>query len=264
MRSLGFETQCEARAARDGKRVRRMRFAARSALPVSAACVVANGIRETLGALLGAPVAVRLFEPCIPSPEAWTVILHQARLYRVHGNVADAAIVLRAPDAITLAAMLFGESVGDGSLERPLSRIECDVLDRMVGAITGILAAVCGARDGLCAERVAAIRGFVTYFELLVVEPIAARLGIALSRDPAPEAGCILEVGHLAGVDLCASASLDLGTTDLGSVSRLVVGSVVPIAPAQLQRCTLMADGQRLARGSCGVRRGRYALVVGA
>ena len=38
----------------NGRRVRRARFVDRSLLPVAAACVVANGVRETLAALLHA------------------------------------------------------------------------------------------------------------------------------------------------------------------------------------------------------------------
>src|ERR1700734_1263613 len=143
MRSLGFSDPSD----RSGRRLKRARFEARSALPISAACVVANGVRETLSSLLGVPVAMRLFAPSIPSPHAWQAILDNARLYRVRGNVADAAIVLRAADANGLSAALFGES-GNGAAQRSLSPIECDVLDRMVASIAANLGAVCGPRNG--------------------------------------------------------------------------------------------------------------------
>ena len=115
------------------KAVRAARFETRSMLPISAACVVANGVRETLSSLLRVSVGVRLFEPSIPSPQAWPAILERARLYRLRGHVADAAIVLRPVDAAALAAALFGESHPAGA--RDLSPIECDVIDRMVSTI---------------------------------------------------------------------------------------------------------------------------------
>lgn len=246
-----------------GKHIRRACFESRSALPVSAACVVANGVRETLGSLLGRAVAMRLFEPSIPAPRAWLSILRDARIYRVRGSVADAAVVLRGPDAAVLAAALFGEPHAADPM-RALSPIECEVLDRMVNTVAANLGAVCGARDGHPVERVNALDGFVTYFELLIDEPIAARIGIALSREPSPEARGSLEPGHLAGVRLTALASLDLGKIEAALVARLAVGAIVPVEPAGLNRCSLTAHGRSVAHGSCGVRNGRYAFYVSA
>ncbi len=263
MKKLGFGVALERRA--DGgaaSRVRRARFEARSSLPVSAACVVANGIRETLSSLLGESVSLRLFEPTIPTPEVWSAILRDARIYRVRGSVADAAVVLRAPEAVPLAAALFGESPRAAVLQRVLSPIECDVLDRMISAIAANLGAVCGACEGHTVERVVALDGFTSYFDLLIEKPVASRIGIAVSREPLTEARSALEIGHLAGVRLTACASLDLGKTEAAAVARLVVGAMIPIEPARLHRCSLTAHGCRLARGSCGVKHGRYAFCA--
>jgi hypothetical protein len=181
VKSLGFETTLESRHTAPGtKRIRRARFERRSLLPISAACVVANGVRETLSSLLCAPAGLRLFEPVIPEPGAWSRIVEKARLYRVNGNVADAAIVLREADAIALIAALFGESHLPALTARELSPIENDVLDRLVNAIAANLSAVCGAREGHFVERVGRVAEFVTFFELLLEEPVAARIGIAL------------------------------------------------------------------------------------
>ncbi len=206
---------------------------------------------------------MRLLEPSIPAPPAWRAILRDARLYRIRGSVADAAVVLRPADAVALAAALFGESHA-GAGERPLSPFECDVLDRMVHAIAANLTAVCGPRDGRPLERVAELDGFITYFELFVEEPAAARIGIALSRDPSAEARGSLDVEHLAGVRLTTRASLDLGNIEAAAVARLVVGGLVPVDPAELHRCSLSAHGRRLAHGRCGVRNGRFAFYVDA
>ncbi|MGA8099035.1 MAG: hypothetical protein WB810_10280 [Candidatus Cybelea sp.] len=264
MRWLSFSAVFEDRTVTTGaKRLRQVRFEPRSSLPIGAACVVANGVRETLSSLLGAAVALRLLAPSIPTPQAWPIVLREALLYRLRGNVADAAIVLRTPDAIALAAALFGESrVAAG--DRALSPIECDLLDRAVNAVAGNLAVVCGTPEGRFVERVAEIRGFVTYFELAIEEPVAARIGIALSRDPSPEARGSFEAGHLAAVRLTAVASIDLGKTEAAEVARLAAGAIVPINPSDLHRCALRVAGRSVARGSCGIRNGRFAFSVDA
>jgi hypothetical protein len=244
------------------KRIRKPVFGLRSALPPSAACVVANGVRETLTSILSSPVEMRLFEPSIPPPPAWPAIVKGAILYRVRGSIADAAIVLRSADALSLVAALFGE--GFVHRDRELSPIERDVLDRTVNAIAAHLGSVCGTRENRCVERVGAIEGYATYFELLIEEPVAVRIGIALSRDPSPEPQGCIEIGHLAAVSLTARATLDLGRIPSRAVSGLRPGSILAFRQHDLQRCTLRAHERSLARGACGVRSGRYAFHVEA
>jgi hypothetical protein len=245
------------------KRVRPMRFETRSCLPTSAVCVVANGVRETLSSLLGAPASMRLCEPSLPAPHAWSAIVAGALLYRVRGGVAVAALILRAVDAIAIAAAIFGE-LEHGPLDRALSPIEREVVDRTASAIAGNLTAICGACDGHRIERVAAIDGFATYFELLLEEPAAARIGIALSRDPLPEPRACVEIGHLGPMRIAAAGSIDLGLVDAATAAALAPGAIVPLRSTDLHRCTLTAHGGLLARGRCGVRNGRYALTVDA
>jgi Type III flagellar switch regulator (C-ring) FliN C-term len=244
------------------KRVRSIRFDARSSLPTSAACVVANGVRETLTSLFGTQASMRICEPVIPPAQAWPVILRNAILYRVRGSVADAALVLRAVDAIAIASTIFGESPGAIASARELSRIERDVIDRTASALAAHLGAVCGAREGYYAERVGAIAGFVTYFELLLEEPVTASIGIALSRDPAPEPRVRLELGHLAGVRIVVFVSVELGAVEACAVAHLAPGSTLPVQRSRLNRCALTAAGILLALGHCGVRNGRFALQV--
>jgi hypothetical protein len=239
-----------------------MRFEPRSSLPTSAACVVANGVRETLGSVLGAPISVRLFEPVIPDPPAWQAIAESATLYRVRGTVADAGIILRPDDAAALVGAVFGEPPSQVCAQRALSPIELDVADRIAGAIAANLAAVCGAREASAVERVAGITGFVTFFELIVEKPVEARIGIALSREPSPEPRGCVELGHLGGVRIAAVASLDLGTIQAAEVARLAAGSVVPLRAGALRRCSLTCYGRGLARGTCGIRNGRFAFAA--
>lgn len=263
MKSLGFSAPIQSTAPAGTKRTRRARFESRSSLPVSAACVVANGVRETLAALLGAAVTLRLLEPTIPTPHGWRAILQSARCYRIRGTVADAAVVLRGDDAIAFATALFGESRANAA-RRALSRIECDVLDRMVNALAANLTAVCGARAGHSAERVAEIGDFITYFELLLEEPLVARVGIALSREPSVENGSCVGIAQLGGVSMSAQSSLDLGTAEAASIAGLEIGRVVRFEAGSLARCRLTLYGRTLASGTCGVRNGRYSLAVGA
>jgi len=259
MKSLGFAPASRHRS-HEGKRIRELRFERRSSLPASAACVVANGVRETLTALLGAPVLLRLFEPVIPDPIAWKAVARDAMLYRVRGSVADAAIVLRASDAIAFASAAFGEPAAPCA--RALSPIERDIVDRAANAIAANLTAVCGARESHPIERIAAIDGFVSFFEMSIEQPVESRIGIALSRDPVPEPRGALDVAHLADVRVCVDAAVDLGDAQAAAVARITVGALLPIRADELRRCTVAAAGKRLAHGVCGVRNGRYAVAT--
>lgn len=231
-------------------------------LPTSAACVVASGVRETLSALFRAPVALQFFGPTIPSALAWSVIVQGAQIYRLCANRADAAIVLRAPDAVALAAAAFGEPQPAGDANRALSPIEREVVDRAVRAIAGNLAAVCGTSEGERVENVGGIDGFVSYFELQLETPVAARIGVALSSDPPPEPRGCLTVEDLSMVEVVPVATLDLGTIETSEISSFSPGALLPVIAPQGGRVSLQLHGRTLARGVCGVRNGRYALTV--
>lgn len=261
MKTLTF---APANASLDGGRVRAARFETRSGLPVSAACMVASGVRETLSALFGTPIATRLLEPTIPSAHAWPVIAGEAILYRLRGSVADAAIVLRPADAAALAAAAFGEREAVPETPRPLSRLERDVLDRAANAIAGALPAVCGAREHEALERAETIGGFATYFEILLERPVEARIGIALSRDPSPEPHGRVAIDDLAAVTLTCAATLDLSAISAGTLSALAPGAIVPAPRAGGLRGRLRAGEATLVRGTFGARDGRYALLVDA
>jgi hypothetical protein len=245
-----------------GRRIRDVRFEDRSSLPASAACVVASGARETLGALLSSPVHLRLFEPVLPSPDAWRAILHGATLYRYRGTVADAAIVLRPRDALALARAVFGEVGGEHPAgDAPLSPLESDVLARVSAAIGGSLAAVCGQREGAAVERVAEIGAYTTFFELLLDRPVRASIGVAVSRDPAPEPRGALDLADLEHIPLAVEVCMDIGTFPASAVMALQPGNVLAVAPGPL-RGRLRTGGRTLAYGNCGVRHGCYALAV--
>ncbi len=256
MKSLTFGS-----ASHDGTNVRGARFEDRSSLPVSAACVVAGGVRETLASIFGVTIAVRLLEPVIPSPEAWLAIARGATLYRFRGSVADGAIVLRPADAAALAGAAFGERPIAPAPERELSPLEREVLDRTVAAIAGTLNAVCGARERDVLERAASIAGFITYFEVVLEQALEARIGIALSRDPIPEPHGRLEIDDLGDVLLTPAVCIDLPGIEAGTLARLTAGAIVPI-PTRGFRGRLHVNGRTLAHGTCGAHDGRYGLAI--
>ncbi|HTA37798.1 MAG TPA: hypothetical protein VK760_01920 [Candidatus Acidoferrales bacterium] len=243
-----------------GRRVREMCFEDRSSLPSSAACVVASGARETLGTLLARPVHLRLFEPVLPSPDAWRAILAGALLYRYRGTVADAAIVLRPRDALALARAAFGETSADSG-DAPLSPLESDVLARVVAAIGASLPAVCGVRDGVAIERVDEIGAYTTFFELLLDRPVCASIGVAVSRDPAPEPRGALDLTDLEQIRLPLTVTVDIGAFPALEIMALQPGHLLAAGPGPL-RGKLRLSGRTLASGTCGVRHGCYAFAV--
>ncbi|HEY2475681.1 MAG TPA: hypothetical protein VGI19_12905 [Candidatus Cybelea sp.] len=244
------------------KRVRKPVFNRRSSLPASAACVVANGVREALARLFAKPVELRVLEPSIPTEAAWHAIVRDALLYRVCGSVADAVVVLRPADALALTAGLFGER--PSGCAKALSPFERDVLDRTIDTLAAHLGSVCGTRESHAIESIAKIQGFTTYFELSLVAPIVARVGIALSRDPAGEPSSRIEALHLAEVPIPVHARLDLGAMSSTAVAALTTNAVLPVRADELHRCSLVTCGRTLARGTCGLANGRSALRIGA
>jgi flagellar motor switch/type III secretory pathway protein FliN len=130
--------------------------------------------------------------------------------------------------------------------------------------MAGTLHAVCGTRERETLERVATIRGFVTYFEIAIEAPTQARIGIALSRDPAPEPHGTLTVDDLADLALVPNVAVEVARIPAGALGELVPGAVVPMAASAGLRGELRLGGRVLARGTCGIRDGRYALSIGA
>ena len=257
MTVLGFEQRSESI---NGRRIRRARFERRSSLPVSAACLVANSVRETLGALLATSVHLRLLEPVIPDAHAWQAIAAGAQLFAVRGPVCDAAFVLRPQDALALAGSAFGESA---DAMRPLSALEQEVLVRALRGVAGSLAPVCG-RELSPLERILDIRGFVTYFELLIERPAAARIGVALSRDPVARGAAMLRIEDLLDVELEVRVQFASGMLPAAAFLDLRSGSNVPMKTRVGEPGLLKAGGAVLARGECGATGERNAMIITA
>jgi len=183
----------------NGLRVRPSLFQSRSGLPVSAACLVANAARQTLSDLLGAPVSLKLLEPVVPDSAGWSSIGADALVFAVRGAQSDAAIVLRAHDALALACAALGERIES---PRGLSTIAAELAARLAPAPCGSLTAVSGSRDARQIDRLKTLEGYLTYFELIVEEPAPARIGIALSREPQSQIAPGLSTADLHEIDV--------------------------------------------------------------
>jgi hypothetical protein len=221
--------------------------------------MVASGVRETLTSVLGVQTSVRLFRPCIPSPSAWRAIGDDARIYRLRGTRCDAAIVLRPADALAFVSGTFGEAPAE---TRSLSSIECVVLDRAISAIAGAFVPICGPLQEVPARDARGLHGFVTFFELQLERPSRARIGVALSREPAPEGAPQLTPHDLRDVMLKLSVRLDVRRHCAADVAALECGDLLPMTVGRRLRGTLELAGTVIALGECGVAQGRYAFVV--
>jgi hypothetical protein len=252
---LAFERCTETARSRA---VRRAKFEPRSTLPVSAACAVANGVRETLARDLARPIVLQVLPPALPAVPAWRAILRDALLYRVRGTLCDAAFVLRPEDAAALAAATFGEPPPVPA--QSLSPLESQVLLKLMRALTRTLGPVCG-REISEPERVARIEGFTSYFELVVEAP-AVRLGVAISRENGTNVGATLRLQDLADVEIDAAARVCLGLLPGSVVLQMRRNDLVPVDSRSLHAGRLLAGGALLARGEVGAVDGRGALKV--
>lgn len=240
------------------RRVRPARFVQRSLLPVSAACLVANGVREALGALFGTAVDVQLYEPLVPARDAWRRVFEGARGFRARGECGEAMLVLRPDDASALVAAAFGEAPARG---RPPSPIEREVLARIAGALGGSLVALTGSQAGATLEAPLDPGRYESYFELAVTRPVVARIGVAASEPPARAAGPLMAPGALAAVPLDLRVRLRAGAMAPLPLAGLRPGACLPIERLAAE---LRAGDRILWTGTPGVRNGRAALRVEA
>lgn len=240
---------------RRGSRIRNAAFEERSLLPVSAACVVANAMREQLCALAGAPVELRLWPPAIPEPGAWQTLLRDAQIYHVRGTCCDGAFILRRFDAQALAALLFGERLPYRRATQ-LSRLEEQITLRAVRRVVPALTPVCGE----CAlEASSKSAAFVTYFEMHVVEPIELCIGVALLREPAAVRTRSFVPEHVLQAEVDLVAEVPLGAMPAATIATLRRGDMLEFSK---KSAVLRLAEQPIARGACGVRAARYAFEV--
>ncbi len=256
MKTLGFSARSQRES---GRRIRHAVFEERSMLPVSAACIVASGVRETLGSLFGEPVTLKLYEPTIPTPAAWSTIGRGATIYRVRMANTDAAVIVRPVDASALAAAVFGEHA---SRATALSSLERTALERTVQAIALQFGPICGsATREPTLEPLSDLHGFTTFFELQIEHPMRSRIGIALSRDPLPAAHPAIGLDELDDLSLELTVHVDLGRHRAVDIGALEPGIVLAL-PVGAVRGALLLAGRMLALGECGVNGQHYALAI--
>ena len=237
----------------DGRRVRSMRFEERSTLAVSAACVVANSMRDALTSAFAVPVELRLFEALIPSHQGWQAIMRDAMVYTAPGI----AMIVRPKDAQAFARAAFGEF---GGPERTLSAMESAVLDRIVATLGPACSGVATGSPQF--HRTHANRQYVTYFEMQIETPARFRIGVALEAEPTIQTRATLGVEALLDVqlELCVQSA---PTTMLAAqVAALEPGAVVPMTDTKRSAFTLVLAGRPLASGECGVQGDRFAMRV--
>lgn len=247
--------------------VRRLRFVPRASIPVEAACVVANGIRETLRELFGETCELVLGEPAALDADAWSLLARDARLFLTRGRQTDIVLVLPQRDARRLVLRAFGE--GDAAGAPPLPDAACTALE--LHALERIAGRCAAAFDPLCAERRAGSRAVgaheippcVAYFDLRVHAPVVLTLGIGIVRDlPDPGPSGALPARALEPVAVEARAVFAEGTIDAAAFVRLQPGDVVALGTKVGAPASLNLGGRRLATGVPGVVASRTAFLV--
>ncbi|MBV8727582.1 MAG: FliM/FliN family flagellar motor switch protein [Candidatus Eremiobacteraeota bacterium] len=203
-------------------------------------------------------VRVRLMEPTCPEPSVWTILTRGARLFEVRGTLNTAAFVLQKADALVLARMPFDEVT---SGEEELSRLEEDVLARLLQSLASTLSPVCGDTTVITGLRDPVI-DLVTFFEILVEEPAALRLGVGLTRDTIDSPAPLIRAEQLLDISVGLNAESASSAIDAATLSSLRPGTLLSFGVPVEGRDSLMLDGKPLAFGSCGQQGDRRAFSV--
>ena len=248
----------------DSTGVRRVRFVPRASIPLGAACLVANGIRETLRELFGQACELSIGEPVTIGEGAWAALAHESYCFLTRGRQTDIVLVIPAADARAIVQRAFGEGEVIGSLA--LSTLEVHALER--------IASRCAAAfDPLYAERrspshlvtAAGLPACVAFFDVRLTAPINAAIGIGIVRDlPDPGPSGAFAPKLLATVPVDVRVEFAAGSIDAGTFLHLAPGDVVPLqtqvgAPASLK----IAD-RYIASGTGGIAGGHYSFEVHA
>jgi hypothetical protein len=239
--------------------IREISFVRRSTLPLSAACLVANGVREALSRLLASELDVDLTEPAMPAADERRVLTSNATILRVRGRLCDGFVIVRPADARRLVALAFGEE------ERPdrdaLSEIERTTLERIVAALVPLCNTLCGTLGPVgpeSSERAAC--DLATYFEVRTTGRLRVAFGFALTCDPAEETGERLTLADLAEVELEGTVEFARGELGVPAFSRLAEGVTIALDTALGTPGMLSFGGVAFARGTCGIANGRSAI----
>jgi hypothetical protein len=244
------------------RRWRPARFVPRSTLPLSAACLVANGVREHLSRALATELEVAVVEPAVPGRAQRAVLLGGATVLRVRGRLCDAFVSVRPSDARRLTALAFGEADAGG--ERPLSAIERVTLERVLAGIVPLCNSLCGPLGAVTPqtpERAAA--DVVTYFEVRANARHPFAIGFGLTRDPVEDVTDCIALEALSDVVLHGRVEVGTGRIGAAAFARLAPQATLALDAALADSGVLRFGDVTFARGSCGVSNGRSALRIG-
>ena len=241
--------------------LRRARFVRRPGIPLDAACVVANGVREVLRELLGESCAVVLGEPVAVDASLWRALTDDALVFVTPGRATDVAFVLARRDARRLLDAAFRE---ERSPYAAWSSLERDAIER--------IAARCAvACDVLCAERrgptraadPTAVNAGVAFFDIRIGRPLEVTLGVGLLRELAePMPAASLAPAALADVPVELHAVLGVGELSFRRLLELREGDLVVLQTKVAAAGDLKCGRHRIARGICGAVGGRAAFAV--
>lgn len=246
---------------RSPARVRRARFARRPAIPVEAACVVANGIREALRTLLG-DARLTIGEPVAIDALAWRALMRDALVFVTPGRVTDVIFAIGRGDARALVRAAFGEEhvVHDATW----SALESGAIERIIARCAGGVDCLCAERRGLTrAAEPAQIPACVAFFDVRVAAPVAVTIGVGIVRElPMPVPAGSLGAPMIGRIEADLRVVVGRAAIPASRMLALRVGDVIGFATKVDGDGELNLAGQRIALGSCGAVNGRAAFEV--
>ena len=243
-------------------RVRAARFVPRPNLPVDAACVVANGVREGLRTLLGEACTVTIGEPVALDAAAWRSLAHDALLFATPGRATDVVFVLAARDARRLVAAAFGEESADEN--GSWSALEAGAVERIIARCANACEALCVERRGPTSMVAAGhVPRSVAYFDVRVAAPVVLTLGVGIVRElPETPPPVTLSPGTLGGIAVDVRVVLGRGSLPVPRLLELRPGTIVPLGTKVEGEGELNVADQRIGLGTCGLRGNRAAFEV--
>jgi len=246
----------------DPRGVRVARFVPRTNIPLSAACLVANGLRETLRDLLGEPCELGIGEPAAIGPQAWATLSRDAYCFVTPGRQTDTVLVVPESAARALVMRAFGEQAG--ATAGPLSTLELAAVERIAARCASAFDSLCAQRHG-SAQRVgrADLPACVAFFDVRISAPISIELGIGIVRDlPDPAPIGRLPPAALARVPVTVRAEFASGTIDVATLLALAPGDIIALETQVGAAGSLKIADRSFASGSGGVQAGRYSFEV--
>lgn len=213
-----------ARVERD-RSIRTARFVARSTIPISALCVVANGVREHLRRLLGVAAEVTLGEATLLDATARAALGAQAHCFLTRGRTNDVLLCLAEWDARRLLDAAFAER----GAEPALSPLERSALCRLADELALLFDPLLAQRLGPPTEVPFHAAICSTYVDVRIGAPIDATLGLGLAHEPPAErpAGPSISPALLEDVPCDLRAHVAQGTFSAARLACLAPGEIV-------------------------------------